>query len=82
MTTEREPVDRAALRARMDTLTERTPSLQGRAVEDYLEKVVALAGPERHLNIDALPEEDVRELWRLTEAIADDAGLTWDDAPR
>ena len=82
MTTDREPVDRAELRARMETLTDRTPSLQGQSVERYLERVVALAGGAGALlDLNQLPEEDARELWQLTEVIAHENGLNWSDTP-
>lgn len=82
MATDPEPVDRAKLAARMETLTERTPSLQGESVERYLERVVAMAGgPGGRLDISRMPEEDARELWQLTEVIADENGLDWSDTP-
>jgi hypothetical protein len=82
MAIDREPVDRAKLAARMETLTERTPSLQGESVERYLERVVALAGgPGGRLDISQMPEEDARELWQLTEVTADENGLDWSDTP-
>lgn len=80
MTTDHEPVDRAELAARINILTRRTPFMEGQSVESYLQTVVALAGPERRLDVDQLPEEDARTLWLLTDAIANDNGLVWDDA--
>lgn len=76
MTTDRERVDRAKLRARMDRLTDRTPTMQGKSVDYYLERVVALAGGRgKRLDVNQLPEEDARELWLLTEELARSQGL-------
>ena len=82
MATDGEPVNREELTKRMDTLTDRISSMQGKSVERYLERVVALAGgPGGRLDINRLREEDARELWLLTDVIARDNGLVWGDTP-
>lgn len=82
MPAEPESVDREQLAARIDTLMDHTPSMEGQSVERYLERVVDLAGgPGGRLDINRLSEEDARELWLLTDVVAFDNGLEWGDKP-